>query len=649
MYDSEYIPKNTYRQQDETNKDIFLSENFVVKRDISIYIAKHPENVGETKAELDHDENFSAENKEHQSTGQFPNIKSNSDNLSYSESGISAQVHDKIVSKPGSVINAEEKVEQAQSIILSKEQLCKIQQEPESNHRHNENTLKNEGTKDEGDQKEQSSKTVSMIKSLNDISEVSSAIVQKPGLDSGKCNTAEHKLGSTAQFPTINMPISDCPSNKIGASVKIIADNDESRINSKPGSIVVVDTESKVKMVDSMIISLGHHNSPPKDEKVEREQKGQSLQIISMTNPKPSPVKNLNDISQVQSQIVQNPALSNHGKDQSQLISDETTSIVKSGPYKNLSDISQASSHIYCKPNIENEEIHKSGLKRGDSSPAQNEEEKDKSQGKETRTDLNNRGTPFNLPETSEVSVVHLDPTKNKLAQRYNVTITEDHLLTLRDGSRNIGEILDFYLQYLEEKVTKGLGLPRTYLFKAIRAKDYPLLCADPGNFAYNYNPDEPPLLDQFEKMIFLINQPQLTNDWYLVTYSKENGFLRIMTPEGPESRLGKSKVILKSDEKDEILSRITAFLLADLENKQPGASCEKIEPNYETSFPVCENLEENYGFYILEMMRRVFYGVPLSQAFAGPDVVKFKSKFSEFIKYFGDQSDRFLRYDKYV
>ena len=113
------------------------------------------------------------------------------------------------------------------------------------------------------------------------------------------------------------------------------------------------------------------------------------------------------------------------------------------------------------------------------------------------------------------------------------------------------------------------------------------------------------------------------------------------MTPEEKKKQLTATiREVLNWSEKREIMDNISKFFGRDYVEKtsKPLFSSE-IAENYLTDLPLCTK-PENYGFYVLEMMRRVFYDYDLSMEFSSESVEKFKLRFCEFISFFGKQPE---------
>lgn len=228
-------------------------------------------------------------------------------------------------------------------------------------------------------------------------------------------------------------------------------------------------------------------------------------------------------------------------------------------------------------------------------------------------------------------------------AERYNIKVSKQNIDDLIAGKADLGPVFDFYLNYLEEKTNKGLGISQAQRVKALGSKfykDYTVKMAW-DSVSKLFKASEEPTTAQYDRIIFLVHRLQ-TQRWYVVVYNKSLKNLTIMTPEEYRSNFTPTiKQILNWDEKREILHAISRFIHQEhFEKTQSPFPYSSIKENYITEIPLCTN-PADYGFHILELLRRVFYGYRVNAEFDGEALNNFKSKFSDFIRNFGKQNDR--------
>ena len=253
----------------------------------------------------------------------------------------------------------------------------------------------------------------------------------------------------------------------------------------------------------------------------------------------------------------------------------------------------------------------------------------------------------------SQPSIFGKPPEETLYARRYGISIFEQDLLDLREGSTNMSKMMKFYLRYLEDKVKNGLGVPKASSVKALDADFYDFLCKT-ENFEdirkkYFDSSDQRPLIEQFERIIFLVHSGE-TNRWYIVVYNKQNKTISILSPEEASKRkVTSANIILNYQEKNNILSNIFEYFAKDyVEQTSEGLVSSDIHENYITDIPHWQN-SEDYGFFVLEMMRRVFYGYDLKAPFEKSNISAFRSKFCDFIKHFGEQTKPEFKYDHHL
>ena len=248
---------------------------------------------------------------------------------------------------------------------------------------------------------------------------------------------------------------------------------------------------------------------------------------------------------------------------------------------------------------------------------------------------------PMNMSQL-QTSIRSIKPTEQVYAERYGLKVTEQDLNELRTGSSNLGPVLNFYLRYLEEKTTQGIQVPKIQLLKGVTSDFYRTYVLEKSwnheTKFFRYNPE--PVISHFERIIFLVHI-KLTDRWYLAVYDRSKKILSIMTPEEKKKQLTATiREVLNWSEKREIANNILRYFDHDFEEKMnKPLPLSAIAENYLTDLPLCTK-PENYGFHVLEMMRRVFYDYDLNAEFTNDTVEKFKLRFCEFIRFFGKQPE---------
>ena len=258
---------------------------------------------------------------------------------------------------------------------------------------------------------------------------------------------------------------------------------------------------------------------------------------------------------------------------------------------------------------------------------------------------------PLNDSSLTKCSVFSFNAKENIFASRNSIKISEEDLLKFNEGEGGPGQIFNFYLSYLEEKTTKGLGLSKAFSFKAY-GSDFcnSLINGKSSNVQKSQDLSQQPLVVQFTKIVFLVEHPK--NEWHIIFYDKEQKDLNIIMSKKPKVENEIKIKILVSIEENDLLARIAEFLKEDLQNK--GLETSEISEAFSISEnpilnkSVCENTVDQ-RFYMIEMLRRLFYNQDLKMEFGSSDLKALKTKFGTFIKYFGDQTAGPLKYDHFL